>query len=189
MKTKATAIAAFVESDEKAKTAAATPAGAWPFPTTINDLTGAKGKTTSPVKAAPKRATTAEKAANKAAAKEYKGEIAFNVRGSGARFLFAHTAAWLELTGLIHGKSAPVELIRKVGGSAYSHHYKQGNFTAPHAGMVELTAKGMTHFRAREDGSAPVQVDQGLKENYMLMMMSGVSDGHAVMSDNQIVAL
>lgn len=184
MKTKANAIAAFVESDEKAKTAATTPAGAWPFPTTAAELVKA-----SPVKAAPKRASTADKAANKAAAKEYKGEIAFNVRGSGARFLFAHTAAWLELTGLIHGKSAPVELIRKVGGSAYSHHFKQGNFTAPHAGMVELTAKGLTHFRAREDGSSAQQVDQGLKENYMLMMMSGVSDGHAVMADNQIVAL
>lgn len=178
------AIAQFVATDEKAKTAVSTPAGAWPFTTTAEQI----GKAL-PVKAAPKRASTAEKAANKAAAKEYKGEIAFNVRGSGARFLFAHTAAWLELTGLIHGKSAPVELIRKIGGSAYSHHFKQGNFTAPHAGMVELTAKGMTHFRAREDGSAPVQVDQGLKENYMLMMMSGVSDGHAVMSDNQIVAL
>lgn len=178
------AIAQFVATDEKAKTAVSTPAGAWPFTTTAEQI----GKA-SPVKAAPKRATTADKAANKAAAKEYKGEIAYNVRGSGARFLFAHTAAWLELTGLIHGKSAPVELVRKIGGSAYSHHFKQGNFTAPHAGMVELTAKGMTHFRAREDGSAPVQVDQGLKENYMLMMMSGVSDGHAVMSDNQIVAL
>ena len=189
MKKQTSAIGAFVESTEAADKAVKTPAGAWPFATTVNDLTGAQ-KTASPVKAAPKRASTAEKAANKAAAKEYKGEIAFNVRGSGARFLFAHTAAWLELTGLIHGKSAPVELVRKIGGSAYAHHLKEGNFTKPHAGMVELTAKGMTHFRAREDGSNPRQsVDVGLKENYMLMMLSGVSDGAAVMSDNQIVAL
>lgn len=182
MNTKATsAISQFVASDEQAKKAASVPAGAWPFATTAAELVKA-----SPVKAAPKRATIQEKAANKAAAKTHTTPIAFVVRANGATDLFAHTAAWLELTGLIHGKSAPVDLVKEMGGTAYAYHLKQGNFTQPDGGMVQLTAKGINHFRARETGESRQSVDQGHKEHYMLMMMEGLHDGALIKSETAI---
>jgi hypothetical protein len=114
----------------------------------------------------------AVKSASKPAAKPFKTDIKFVVRGDGARKLFAHTAAWMELTGLIEGKSAPVELIRALGGSALAYHTKQGNFEQSQ-GMVKLTVKGLNHFKARYDGSQGQNFSNEDKEHYMLMMMEG----------------
>lgn len=180
MKKPANVFSAFVESDEKAKKAVSVPAGEWPFQTTAKDLLAAQQKTgvTPVVKAAPRKATTAEKAANKAAASKYESPVKFVVRGSGATKLFAHTAAWLELTGLIHGKAAPLDLVKELGGSAYTYHFKQGNFTAPLGGMVELTAKGLNHFGNREEGGNRIgqKFDPIDKEDYILMMREGLND-------------
>ena len=177
----ANAFAAFVASDEQAKKAVSTPAGEWPFTTTAAQLVKGGNAVTSPVKAAPKRATVAQKGESKAAAKAYKGDLKFIVRGSGATKLFAHTAAWLEVTGLIHGKSAPLDLVKELGGSAYSYHFKQGNFTAPLGGMVELTAKGLNHFGGREEGGTSSQrFDPIDKEDYILMMREGVNDDRLI---------
>ena len=189
LNTKATsAIAAFVASDDAAKKAVSVPAGAWPFQSTAAELTGAQ-KVESPIKAAPKRATVADKAASKAAAKDYKGEVKFVVRGTGATKLFAHTAAWLEVTGLIHGESAPLELIKELGGTAYAYHFKQGNFTAPLGGMVELTAKGLNHFRSREESDlAKGKFDPIDKEDYILMMKEGLNDGRLIKDASAIRA-
>lgn len=127
-----------------------------------------------------------KKAGAQAAKKPYVSPIAFVVRGDGARKLFAHTAAWLEMTGLIQGKSAPVELIRALGGSALSYHTKAGNM-AQSQGMVSLTAKGLNHFRARYDGSEGQNFANEDKEHYMLMMMEGITDDRLVKSQGAIV--
>lgn len=113
-------------------------------------------------------------------------DLHFVVRGDGARKLFAHTAAWLEMTGLIHGKSAPVELIRALGGSALAYHTKQGNMSQSQ-GMVSLTAKGLNKFKARYDASQGQGFAEEDKEHYMLMMMEGVTDDRLVKSAGAIV--
>lgn len=110
------------------------------------------------------------------------------VRGDGARKLFAHTAAWLELTGLIHGKSAPVPLIRELGGSAYDYHTRKGNFQTDIIGgqeMVSLTDDGMKKFIARQHGGHG-QYDQVDMDHYMLMMLSGEHDDRLVKSKGAI---
>jgi ribosomal protein S11 len=125
-------------------------------------------------------AKTASKASSKPSAvkaKQYK-DIEFNVRGSGAAKLFAHTAAWLELSGLIHGGKAPVELIEALGGSALRYHTKQGNM-AQSQGMVSLTDKGMNKFKARESGGHGAYAEED-KQHYALMMMSGEHDDRLV---------
>ncbi len=105
-------------------------------------------------------------------------DIEYNVRGGNARKLFAHTAAWLQLTGLIDGESAPVELVTALGGSALRYHTAQGNMIQSN-GQVSLTEKGTAKFIARQFGGHGAY-DQGDMDNYMLMMMTGESDGHLI---------
>lgn len=181
------AIAAFVASDDTAKAAVSTPAGAWPFPTTAAQLVGEQVAKPAQSKIPAKRMSVTDKAGAKVAAQQFDSPIKFIVRGDFATNLFAHTAAWLELSGLIHGGSAPLNLVKEMGGSAYSYHFKQGNFTAPSGGMVELTAKGLTHFRSREDGSNTRQmVDQESKEHYMFMMQDGLHDDRLIKNQSAI---
>lgn len=138
---------------------------------------------------APKaKQARATKSASKPAikpAKPFASPIAYVVRGDGARKLFAHTAAWLELTGLIHGKSAPESLVRALGGSALTYHEKQGNFSTSQ-GMVSLTAKGMDKFLARQQGGHGSYAQEDM-EHYMLMMMEGINDDRLVKSPTAIV--
>lgn len=140
------------------------------------------------------KAATATKSASKPSAikvtaatiKAFKG-IEYNVRGTGAHKLFAHTAAWLELTGLIHGESAPVEVIAALGGSALTYHTKQGNMEQS-AGQVTLTSKGIAKFKAREVGGhgAYAKEDQ---DAYMQMMIAGITDGMLVKHAGNIMPL
>lgn len=133
-----------------------------------------------PVSTPAQAAKTAAKSAGKpsaAKAKQYK-DIEFNVRGSGAAKLFAHTAAWLELSGLIHGASAPVELITALGGSALNYHTKQGNMVQSQ-GLVTLSEKGMNKFKARESGGHGAYAIEDM-QHYVLMMMSGEHDERLV---------
>ncbi len=140
------------------------------------------------------KAATAGKAASKPVAgkvtvagiKAFK-DIEFNTRGSNARKLFAHTAAWLQLTGLIDGESAPVELIAALGGSALRYHTGQGNMVQQN-GMVSLTDKGTNKFIARQHGGHGAY-DQADMDAYMLMMMSGENDGHLIKYAGNIKAL
>lgn len=116
--------------------------------------------------------------------------ICFNARNlqAGTR-LFSYTSAWLALTGLIDNKKAPHNLIAALGGSALSHHTKMGNMESNN-GMVSLTAKGINYFRSRETGDNPTQhVDVAMKEAFILMMLSGTSDGILVRNDTQIVKI
>jgi hypothetical protein len=112
-------------------------------------------------------------------------QINYIVRGDFAAKLFAHTAAWLELTGLIHGKSAPATLIADLGGSALRYHTGQGNFETSQ-GMTKLTAKGMNHFTARQTGTGKQRYEQEDMEHYMLMMMEGIKDDRLIKSDGTI---
>jgi hypothetical protein len=139
-----------------------------------------------PVESPKAKQARAVKSASKPAAKPFKTEIKFVVRGDGARKLFAHTAAWMELTGLIEGKSAPVELIRALGGSALSYHTKQGNMEQSQ-GMVKLTVKGLNHFKARYDGSQGQNFSNEDKEHYMLMMMEGLHDDRLIKDKSAII--
>lgn len=142
-----------------------------------------------PVETSKASKATAVKSASKPSAKkaqQYK-DIEYNVRGSGARKLFAHTAAWLELTGLIHGKSAPVELIRDLGGSALTYHTKQQNMVQSQ-GMVTLTAKGKEKFLARQQGGHGAYLQEDM-DHYMLMMMAGEPDDRLVKSKGNIKQL
>lgn len=152
----------------------------------------------SPAPVTPKTAAVAkEKAAVKPTAvvtdwKQWaigKG-IYYNVRNlqAGTR-LFSYTSAWLALTNMIDGKSAPHRLVAELGGSALSHHTKQGNMQSVN-GMVSLTAKGINYFRARETGDSPTQhVDPAMKEAFILMMLSGTTDGVLVSGNASIVKL
>lgn len=145
-----------------------------------------------PVKAKTVKTTTATKAKSTPAIAMFSlvnHPLQFIVRdGSGAAKLFAHTAAWLDLTGLIRGESYPADIIRELGGSAYSNHTRLGNFTESQ-GMASLTPQGLTHFRARDTNSAkdiPSGKQKYLiedKEHYMLMMMEGVNDARLVRSE------
>lgn len=127
---------------------------------------------------------TASKTA-KPAVKAFNTAIKFIVNGNGATKLFAHTAAWLELSGLIHGKEFPADIATKIGGTALAYHTRKGNFTESQ-GMVRLTAKGLAKFQEREQGGA-----QGFaiedKEHYMLMMMEGLHDARLVKNAATIV--
>lgn len=149
--------------------------------------------TNAPATPSTKAATAAKSAAKptihaagKAKAKQYQ-DIAYNVRGSGAHKLFAHTAAWLELSGLIHGKSAPVELIADLGGSALAYHTKQGNMQQSQ-GQVTLTSKGRDKFIARQAGGHGAYAQEDM-DHYMLMMMAGEKDDRLVKFAGNIEAL
>lgn len=152
------------------------------------------GKNAPAIETPATKAATAAKSASKpgtvkvssGAIKAFK-DIEYNVRGSGAHKLFAHTAAWLQLSGLIDGESAPVELIGALGGSALSYHTKQGNMVQEN-GMVSLTEKGTRKFIARQHGGHGAY-DQADMDNYLLMMQSGLSDGHLVKYEGNIKAL
>ena len=142
-----------------------------------------------PVATPAQAAKTAAKSASKptaAKAKQYK-DIEYNVRGSGAAKLFAHTAAWLDLSGLIHGGKAPVELIEALGGSALRYHTKQGNMVQSQ-GMVTLSDKGMNKFKARESGGHGAYAEED-KQHYALMMMSGEHDDRLIRHAGNIKAL
>lgn len=133
---------------------------------------------TTPEQTTPKvKSARKAKSASKPAVKEVAthGDINFIVRGDGATKLFAHTSAWLELTGLIHGKEYPADIIRELGGSALRHHIKQGNFEES-GGMAKLTAKGLSKFKDREEGNGPQRFDHVDKEHYLLMMIEGLND-------------
>jgi hypothetical protein len=142
----------------------------------------AKNAPTTPATAAATAAKSASKPSavkvdRKAKAKQYK-DIEFNVRGSGAHKLFAHTAAWLQLTGLIDGESAPVELVEDLGGSALRYHTKQGNFEQSQ-GRVTLTQKGTAKFIARQSGGHGAYAQEDM-DHYMLMMIAGEKDDRLV---------
>lgn len=130
---------------------------------------------------------TKGKASGKPSAKKAVGAyhgLNYVVRGDGARKLFAHTAAWLELTGLIHGSKAPEGLIKELGGSALAYHMKQGNFTVSQ-GMASLTSKGKEKFIARQAGGHGAYAQEDM-DHYMLMMLSGVTDDRLVKSAGAI---
>lgn len=131
-----------------------------------------------------KAAAKTKSAAKPAAKAAPRGPLAYIVRGDGARKLFAHTAAWLELTGLIHGKSYPEAIVRELGGSALSYHMKQGNF-AVSQGMVSLTQKGREKFLARQEGGHGSYAQEDM-DHYMLMMMEGITDDRLVKSAGAI---
>lgn len=151
----------------------------------------AMAQVVAPVAAPAKKVTVpvtqATAAAAKPKAKKFANPIKFIVKGDGATKLFAHTAAWLELSGLIHGGEYPAELCAKLGGSAYSYHKAKGNFTES-LGMAKLTAKGLAKFQEREQG-----VKQGFafedKEHYMLMMIEGFNDDRLIKNASAIMPM
>lgn len=145
-------------------------------------------------KAAPKAKPAAKPAAKiaasaKPAAKPVKHPINFMVRGNGAAKLFAYTAAWLDLSGLIYGAEFPADLVKALGGSALAYHTKERNFTVAQ-GMAKLTAKGLEHFQSREEKEeAAGRFDPCDKEDYKLMMQHGFADGRLIKADATIVPL
>lgn len=143
--------------------------------------------------AAKAKGLTAPKAAVKASAKpvarKFDNPIKFMVRGNGAAKLFAYTAAWLDQSGLIYGGEYPAELVKKLGGSALAYHSREGNFVVAQ-GMAKLTAKGLEHFRSREEQEeSKGRFDPCDKEDYKLMMVHGFADNRLIKSDATIVPL
>ena len=145
-----------------------------------------------PVATPKQAAATKAKQGAKPAAKKVAphGAINFIVRGDGATKLFAHTAAWLKLSGLMDGGSYPVELVKELGGSAFNYHFKQGNFTQSQ-GMATLTEKGLVKFNSRSNTGAGghgayLQEDA---DHYMLMMMEGLNDDRLVKNAHAIRAI
>lgn len=136
-----------------------------------------------------KAATASAKA--KPVVKAFATPIKFIVNGngvvSGGNRLFAHTAAWLQLSGLIEGGEFPADLATKIGGSALAYHKRKGNFEEVQ-GMVRLTERGMEKFGNREAGTAqPFSVED--KEDFMLMMQYGLHDERLIKNANIIVPI
>lgn len=124
----------------------------------------------------------------KASVKPYNNAIKFSVKSSsGASALFAHTSAWLELSGMIYGGEYPAKYLAQLGGTAYKNHSKLGNFTESQ-GMAKLTAQGLKKFQDRDNGIGNQTFSFEDKEHYMLMMIHGFNDGRLV-HDNVIKPL
>lgn len=140
---------------------------------------------TAPISAKP--STKPVSAAAKPKAKAFVNPIKFIVKGDGATKLFAHTAAWLELSGLIHGGEYPAEFCAKLGGSAYSYHKAKGNFSESQ-GMAKLTVKGLEKFQAREQGTAQGFAAED-KDHYMLMMLEGLNDERLIKNASAIMPM
>lgn len=102
---------------------------------------------------------------------------------AGAR-LFAHTAAFLALSGMSEGKAYPRgKATQVIGPVAVKYHLdpKQGNFEATENGLV-LTEKGKITFSARK-------VDPEMLKAYRGILSTGKADGSIVKSDAHIKAI
>lgn len=117
--------------------------------------------------------------------------IKFIVNGNGVVTgggrLFAHTAAWLDLSGMLQGKEFPAHLAVKIGGSALNYHKRKGNFSESQ-GMVKLTERGMEKFGNRELGTAQ-SFDPADKDAFVLMMMTGINDERLIKNAKIIVPI
>jgi hypothetical protein len=80
--------------------------------------------------------------------------------------LVAHTAAFMELTGMSATKAVPGALVRKVmGQSAVAYHTARGNFEDTEAGL-KLTSTGAAHFALRS-------VSKELKAGFVAVLSKG----------------
>ena len=104
------------------------------------------------------------------------GSIRFSLepmtgRPSAGSKLFAHTAAFMLVSGLLEGKPVSRTVARQViGDTAISYHAKRGNFEKTADGLM-LTAKGETYFAERD-------ADLEAVEAYAAFFVTGkVSEG------------
>lgn len=122
----------------------------------------ASGKTAAKTasKAIPKTpGKTAPKAAPKTAAKNAgaTGSIKYAIvdyaRPKAGHALFAHTAAFLKLSGMDEGKAYPSSKARSIiGATAVKYHSGNGNLAATDKGLT-LTPKGRAFFAARGEAN------------------------------------
>lgn len=127
-------------------------------PKTITPVTVNKGIAKTP-KAKGKGASrgVAKGAQAPKGAKEVQAAIKYCIvdyaRPKAGHALFAHTAAFLRLSGMDAGQAYPIAKAREVvGATAVKYHSSKGNFE-PTAKGLALTAKGKAFFAARGEVS------------------------------------
>ena len=138
----------------------------------------AEAKQTAAKKAAPKAKKAAAKPASKAkvapvkaSASAIKHRVIVNRPTSGP-LLWAHTAAWLELSGLSAGKSfAKREAIAVAGATAVNYHIGKGTFEQV-GDKIKLTAAGKLHFRTLAD-----KIDPEQQKAFAAILKGGKPDG------------
>jgi hypothetical protein len=140
-------------------------------------------------KATPKQASkavttatidTASKPATEATIVDY-------ARPKAGAALFAHTSAFLKLSGMNEGKAYPRNTaVQVVGQTAVKYHAANGNFESTSAGLT-LTAKGQAFFMAR-NASHPINPE--LEAAFVEVMTTGnLNDKANVKSTHSRVAI
>lgn len=100
--------------------------------------------------------------------------IASGRPGSGSA-LYAHTRAFLELHGMLDGKTVSATLAKQtLGDSAVANHTKQFRFKTA-GGQFQLTDIGLSHFS--DANRADRQFDDKTKDLYIAALTTGAVDG------------
>jgi hypothetical protein len=147
-------------------------------------------------KATPKQASkavttatidTASKPATEATNSPLSFAIVDYARPKAGAALFAHTSAFLKLSGMNEGKAYPRNTaVQVVGQTAVKYHAANGNFESTSAGLT-LTAKGQAFFMAR-NASHPINPE--LEAAFVEVMTTGnLNDKANVKSTHSRVAI
>ena len=100
---------------------------------------------------------------------------------AGAR-LFAHTAAFLALSGMADGKAYPrAKATQVIGPVAVKYHMGNGNIEATEDGLI-LSERGKAEFGKRK-------TDPEMLKAYTGILSTGKADGSIVKSDSHIKAI
>lgn len=119
--------------------------------------------------AAKAKKPAAKPASSKPAALAIKHRIVSN-RPSSGPLLWAHTAAWLELSGMTAGKAfSKRDAIHVAGATAINYHLTKGTFEQV-GDKIKLTAGGKHHFRTMADDG---KIDPDQKAAFVALMKTG----------------
>ena len=91
-------------------------------------------------------------------------------RAASGPLLWAHTAAWLELSGMLSGKSFSKKAAQNVAGNtAIAYHLQKGTFEQV-GDKIKLTAGGKHHFKSMVEQG---KIDPEQKDAYIALMKTG----------------
>lgn len=123
------------------------------------DKPAAKPATVSKAKPAAKPATEqSTKPATVGTSKPLSFAIVDYARPKAGAALFAHTSAFLKLSGMNDGSAYPkAKASQIVGQTAIKYHTSNGNFESTNVG-IKLTSKGIAFFTAR-NASHPINLE------------------------------
>lgn len=95
--------------------------------------------------------------------------------------LWAFTQAWMELAGLMDGKSVErADAVAVAGTTAINFHLKEGRF-AEDEGRIRVTAGGLIHFKARAS-----KVSRADVQTWQDILTTGKPDGRLIAVAEQL---